>query len=207
MFSVIIPTIWSSELINGLVNKLSTCSLVGEIILINNNSSFQHSLRSDKLREFIFLDNQYVNGSWNFGVSVSNYEKICIINDDIDIDIDSFYFMDRELDTLDGIVGISKSCYAGRSDYYLSKIHIRNKGWGCAIFLNKCNYYEIPKDLKIWFGDDWLIKMNTDKVYSLNGPMVITDMSQSVNLPDFKFIIEQDINNSIKYNLPWSSDY
>lgn len=207
MFSVIIPTIWSSESIFPLIDSLCKCSCIGEIILINNKSNISHIFDSNKIREFVFASNQYVNPSWNFGVLESKYPYICLLNDDIEIDIEAFHYMDGILESLDGVVGISKSCYIDRSSYYIEKISVRNRGWGCAIFLKKENYYTIPDDLRIWFGDDWLIKMNPDRVFRLNGPKIVTKMSESSEVPEFKIVIDQDVANSIKYELPWSNDY
>ena len=210
MFSVIIPTIWKSDVIFRLVENISKSDLVGEIILINNNPSEDKFISNHKVREFKF-DNIYVNPSWNFGVSVSKYENICLCNDDILFNTDIFKYIEENIKYK--IIGVDKLSYSIKSDndYKLSKVLVRNKGWGCLIFMEKKNYTEIPIDLKIWFGDDWIIKNNISLIYKLSGLSIrscINEIGGSSTSNDiFKDIIDMDVKNSIKYNLPWSNDY
>ena len=134
------------------------------------------------------------------------------MNDDIDFNLDVFKFIENSFnsDSNIGILGVSKSCYSLYQDqeYQLEKIQIRNKGWGCLMFIRKELYTWIPNDLKIHFGDDYLIKQLQDKVYRINGLKIDSIISTSINSdPEFNKIIEQDNINSLKYELPWSSDY
>lgn len=210
MFSVIIPTIWKSNVICRLIENLSKSDLVGEIILINNNENNEKLISNPKVKEYKFK-NLYVNPSWNFGVSISNYDNICICNDDILFNIDIFKYISNNIQ--DRIIGVDKDSYLIQKDneYTLSKTLIRNKGWGCLIFMEKKNYKNIPDDLKIWFGDDWIIKNNIEKIYKLSGLSIKSNINEiggsSSSNTEFKDIIDNDITNSIKYNLPWSNDY
>ena len=214
MFSVIIPTIWSPPIdkIDDLINKLITCQNIEEIILINNNpSKYSFRYTDYKVRELRY-NNIYVNQSWNVGVYQSKSDLLCIMNDDIDFNLDVFEFIENSFnsDSNIGILGVSKSCYSLDQDqeYQLEKIQTRNKGWGCLIFLRKELYTWIPNDLKIHFGDDYLIKQLQDRVYRINGLKINSIISTSINSdPEFNKIIEQDNINSLKYELPWSSDY
>ncbi len=214
MFSVIIPTIWTPPIdkIDDLINKLITCQNIKEIILINNNP-LKYSFRYTdyKVRELRY-NNIYVNQSWNVGVYQSNSDLLCIMNDDINFNLDIFEFIKNSFNNNYniGIIGVSKSCYSLDQDqeYQLEKIQIRNKGWGCLMFIRKELYTWIPNDLKIHFGDDYLIKQLQDKVYRINGLKIDSIISTSINSdPEFNKIIEQDNINSLKYELPWSSDY
>lgn len=210
MFSVIIPTIWKSNIIYRLIENLSKSDLVGEIILINNNIHEEKLISNPKVKEYKFK-NLYVNPSWNFGISVSNYDNICICNDDILFNIDIFKFAENNIENR--IIGVDKDSYTIKKDseYKLSKILTRNKGWGCLIFMEKKNYKIIPDDLKIWFGDDWIIKNNIDIIYKLSGLSIKSNINEiggnSSSNDEFKDIINNDVSNSIKYNLPWSNDY
>lgn len=214
MFSVIIPTIWSPPIdkIDDLINKLITCQNIEEIILINNNpSKYSFRYTDYKVRELRY-NNIYVNQSWNVGVYQSKSDLLCIMNDDIDFNLDVFEFIENSFnsDSNIGILGVSKSCYSLDQDqeYQLEKIQTRNKGWGCLIFIRKELYTWIPNDLKIHFGDDYLIKQLQDRVYRINGLKINSIISTSINSdPEFNKIIEQDNINSLKYELPWSSDY
>lgn len=213
MFSVIIPTIWSPPInkIDELINKITECDKVAEIILINNNpSKYSYRYSDPKVKELRY-NNIYVNQSWNVGVYQSKSDQVCIMNDDIDFNVDIFNFVEDSLKNSNiGIIGVSKDCYNLESDqeFFLEKITTRNRGWGCLMFLRKDSYSWIPNDLKIHFGDDYLIKQLTDKVYRICGLKINSNISTSINSDvDFNKIIEQDNINSLKYDLPWSSDY
>jgi glycosyltransferase involved in cell wall biosynthesis len=217
MFTVVIPTIWSSDKIYESVALLNSSYAVGEIIIINNRpEACKKKLEGEKVREFVFETNQYVNPSWNFGVSQAKFEKICILNDDVLLEDMVLHFMTLRLEeSWVGLVGLSKSCYDlsdAHKDYrernwHLEQIAVRNRGFGCALFIKKENYVPIPEDLKIWFGDDWLVKKLDGKVFRLHGGKIWADMSQSVDNPAFKQIVDQDVQNSLKYQLPWSNDF
>lgn len=216
LFSVIIPTLWKSDKIYKSISKLIECEYVGEIIIINNNILHSHNIQQhSKVKIVDFENNNYVNPSWNYGVSISQFENICLLNDDITISIETFGYLSVFMD--DCLVGLSKKCYETPDEndtrsikergFYLQKIWLRPKGWGCALFFNKYNYHNIPDDLKIWFGDDWLMKMNPNKCYSIYGPVVNGELSQSSESTEFNEIVKQDVENSKKYELPWSNDY
>lgn len=212
MFSVIIPTIWSPPIgkIDNLINKLINCQNIKEIILINNNpSKYSFRYTDDKVKELRY-NNIYVNQSWNVGVYQSSSDLLCIMNDDIDFNLNIFEFINNFLNDNIGIIGVSKSCYDLEQDleFQVEKIQTRNRGWGCLMFLRKESYTWIPNDLKIHFGDDYLIKQLQDKVYRISGLKIDSIISTSINSdPEFNKIIEQDNINSLKYDLPWSIDY
>ena len=207
--SVIIPTIWSTDYIYESVEIMSKIDIIDEIIIINNRpSACKRKLEFDKVKEFSFDENLYVNAAWNFGVYKSKNEKICILNDDVLIDSLAFYYALFLLDDIKiGVIGISKICFIGATDYKVEKIETRNRGYGTVMFLRKSEYVPIPEDLKIWFGDDWIIKNNVDRVYRMSGPFVKTIMSSTSSSEEFTQIINNDVSNSIKYQLPWSNDY
>jgi len=213
MFSVFLPTIWSSNIedIDIFINKLQNCDLVDEIILINNAPQKYSGRYSDlsKIRELKY-DNIYVNPAWNVGVYQSKNELVCILNDDVDFNLDVFEFIKEQLDRDDvKIIGASKSSYHRESDgdFYLEKVKVRNSGWACIMFFKKKNWTIIPSDLKIYFGDDYLIKKLEGFVWKIEGLKIKSDVGVSINSnPHLNSIIEQDTKNSLIYGLPWSSD-
>jgi glycosyltransferase involved in cell wall biosynthesis len=215
LFSVIIPTMWASEKIYESVDNLEKCDAIGEIIIIDNNpSGCKKPLVGSKVKVHTFHLNIFVNPAWNHGTQYAIYDKVCLLNDDIVIEDMVFHFLSSQLERKDvGIVGLAKSCYKNHDiepinrPFYLEKMIMRNRGWGCAIFFKKENYVKIPPDLKIWFGDDWLIKMNDGKVFRIHGPKVVADISQTSESPTVQSVVNEDVQNSIKYNLPWSNDY
>jgi len=212
MFSVIIPTIWAPgiESVYSLLENISKCENIKEIILINNDPDIHSDINIEKVIELKF-NNIYVNPAWNIGVKNSNSNLICIMNDDIDFNLDIFHFINEQLENPEvKILGASKLSYSRTEDeqWTIEKVSIRNRGWGCLIFLKKENYFEIPDDLRIHFGDDYLIKRLEGYVWKIEGLKIDSKISTSVNSSDIiKKIIEQDNLNSLKYELPWSNDY
>lgn len=207
--TVIIPTIWSTDIILKSIENLEKSNIIDEIIIINNRPKLTKHIHSNKVKIFNFEKNLYVNESWNIGISKSSNEYICLLNDDIIIDDNfTFDYASKCLDSKQvGLIGIDKCCFKHNDIFLIEKISIRNRGYGTMIFLKKSEFIPIPNDLKIWFGDDWLIKIFENRVYKLRGPYIWTHMSSSSNLPEFINIINDDIENSKKYNLPWSNDF
>jgi hypothetical protein len=212
--SVVIPTIWkpSIESIDNLINGICSVDIISEIILINNNPdvySYRYS-NNHKVKELRY-NNIYVNQSWNVGVYQSQSDIVCLMNDDIQFNFEIFEFIRYCMSNNEvKIVGVAKSCYKLDSDleYSIEKIDVRNRGWGCLIFVKKEFYTWIPNDLKIHFGDDYLIKQLSGHVYRITGLKISSQISTSVNSdPNFYKIIEEDNRNSLKYQLPWSNDY
>lgn len=215
MFTVVIPTIWSPpiDFIDKNIESLSNNDLVKNIILINNKLDKNKGRYSDnsKVIELNF-DNIYVNQSWNLGAEMSTTDNVCLMNDDVVFNTDIFKFIKDSFESSNDVklVGVCKSSYSLENDgeFLLEKISVRNKGWGCLIFTKKQFYTPIPNDLRIHFGDDYLIKRQEGFTYKVKGLKVMSEISTSIN-SDEKFleIIQQDNINSLKYGLPWSNDY
>ena len=84
MLSVIIPTIWKSPYVLDLLNYLENTDIVGEVILIDNDISKTKDLSHlRKLKHIQNTQNNFVNPSWNQGVSASSFDNLCIMNDDL----------------------------------------------------------------------------------------------------------------------------
>ena len=173
-FSVIIPTMWCSDLIFKLLDMLNDNDMVGEIILIDNDSSkrAKQITSTSKLRIIEQEQNIFVNPSWNLGVELANYPNICISNDDLvwNVQILPIIFENIHL----GIIGQATSNYfEGDTEIKIEAITERNWGWGCCFFLHKDNWIPIPSELKVAYGDDWLI--SKIKPYQISGTIVETE--------------------------------
>lgn len=193
MFSVIIPTMWRSERTKGLLLSLEQCNKVGEIYLINNNPELTPNYLKDisKLTIFSSGKNEYVNPSWNLGVKNCRHSLIALCNDDINFNtiiFDKIKMMDNTL------IGIDSSCYKLESfnnKMFLDKSSVRCFGFGCLMFFKKQAYKEIPDQLKIWYGDDYLFD-NFENVYALHGLPISTTMSETCGDLKFATTILQD---------------
>lgn len=159
MFSVIMPTMWYSDKTDRNLSNLNDCPSVGEIILIDNNPLLKPKQMSfDKVKYHTKGSNIFVNPAWNWGVELSQYDNICISNDDVVFDTDIFEWIEPQLG--DGIYGMSTSNYYERVNkpFTVKSIDSRNWGWGCLFFLHKSKWIPIDERLKIACGDDWLLQ-------------------------------------------------
>lgn len=179
MYSVVVPTLWVPDTIKfkNLLNEVNTHPLVKEIILIDNSPDVNKNIKQyiidnlDKLIHIRMEENIYVNPAWNLGVETSNAEFIILLNDDFFTDVGVSQLIDlhnTHLDKNEALYGISGKCY----EEFISNdpptidkdgSGLGGTGWACFIILPKKNYPIIPNDLKIWFGDDFILRRFIEK--------------------------------------------
>ena len=197
--SVIIPTIWNGNYIDDFIDRLEKINRVGEVIIIDNNPS---GINVDiekykKVRHVKMDENIYVNPAWNLGTKIALFNIIALGQDDILFDVDFLEHIDIEIDSL---VGIGIECYSSDVESDIKLNIVENRNWGYATFLmyNKDSYINIPEDLKIWCGDDFLFN-NFKNKFAISGLKVETKMSMSADLPIFDDIRNRDLENYEKY--------
>lgn len=171
--TIIIPTLQKNiTVLTMLLNQLISDKTVEEIIVIDNSKKGLNK-KSNKLKVIIPDKNLYVNPAWNLGVKESKNQYIGIINDDL---IFSENFISQILDFLIkteniGIIGLDTikptnpdafDEYPKESNLEFLKCDERCISWGSAMVLEKSSYYEIPEEIKIWFGDDFLFEKNKE---------------------------------------------
>ena len=174
MFSIVIPTMQNSmKSFNRLLNELNFSSLVNEIIIINNKQEQLNLSAYSKVRVLNQQENIYVNPAWNLGVKEAQSEYVAILNDDIFFKkefLDKVYhFIENNHDC--GLIGVDSIINTNIEDldglkedniedFHIYQIDNRNYCWGIGIFGKKENFYNIPDDLKVWYGDDYLFSSN-----------------------------------------------
>ena len=166
MISVIIPTLWKPLEIKLLLEKVNSSSYVGEIILINNDSSKtpEYLVELKKIKVIDFGKNIYVNPAWNFAVKESKFDKLCLLSDDVLFDENVFELVNPRIDPSIGTIGphgLSISKIYAKSPFM--EIVPSDKFWhgyGTLLFLHKQNYIEVPKKFQINFGDRWQYDYN-----------------------------------------------
>ena len=188
MFSVIMPTMWRSDRTEGLLESLSNTPCVSEIIIIDNAKDNRPDVNfSDKVVLLEQDQNIFVNPAWNLGVSKSKEDYVCIIND-----CESIFPIMKELMNHIPCIGIHSSSYSYEEDDVLMvRGHDIGRGWGCCIFLDKSRWVDIPEQLKIWFGDNWIAKTYKECA-SVVFP-IKTEMSTTSNSKDLSDVIKEDI--------------
>lgn len=219
MFSIIIPTMQKNvKVLNMLLDELVSDKYVDEIIIIDN-SLLGISYKSDKIKVITPTENLYVNPAWNLGVKNAKNEFVGVLNDDLIFPkkfIGNVYeFLKKEIDV--GFVGldtIPKTDDVNFSDYpkdaelVFNLVNVRPTCWGSAFFFKKSNYIIIPKELKVWCGDDFLFYKSLDnakKNYAISNSNIMHLHSFTSDRKEFNIIKYQDqlyykeINS--KYNL------
>jgi hypothetical protein len=193
-FSVIIPTMWKSERTLNLLEELNSCDLIEEIIIIDNCFYNRPQFNLKKCKLITQKNNIYVNPAWNLGVNLAKNNLIAICNDDIHFDVKStFDFISRNTSFL-GCIGIHPQSYQAESDgFSLETGYDTDKGWGCLMFCKKENWIEIPGNLKIGYGDDWLALTNRPHYSLVCKTKIETEMSTTSKRNEFRPIISSDI--------------
>jgi len=170
-WSVVIPTLWKSDYIHQQLKEYVQSDLISEIILIDNSNQYSdfYDKKLNKLKLIQPHKNLFVNPSWNLGVIESTSEYVIIANDDIVWDVSQLNNFDLQIFEKYNVLGQCPSNYRDQKNIdFVKKIDkqnfvyrkidkIRPHGWGCLMLVRKKDWKPIPSQLKIWFGDDWLI--------------------------------------------------
>jgi hypothetical protein len=203
-YSVIIPTLWKSNRIHKLLFDLINCDYVDEIILIDNAGKyFEYYEALNKVKLVQVEENIYVNPAWNLGIKIAKNDLIALINDDINFDTNIFGVITKDILSEFGIIGQSEFNYKGNNsdEPILEKWtgKVRDWGWGCLIMFDKNNWIDIPDNIKIWYGDDYLFKCNPAPKCTLKNFNIETEMSTTSDEHIWNERKEQDKINYIKH--------
>lgn len=220
MFSIIIPTMWKFEPFLDFLKILTRSPLVGEIIIINNNiknTPNSSILSNEKIKIHDFQENIFVNPAWNYGVKTSQYDLLCIMNDDLVFDVSIFDVISPILTPDVGLFGLISNVDANHkiinpsSSIKLSKIPFYEVtgvwyvpwhqlstfnipfpyGVGQLMFINKCNWVDIPEDLLVYCGDCFIYdtqQLAGRDVYGIENLWHYTPFSVTSNSLTKKFI-------------------
>jgi hypothetical protein len=203
-YSVIIPTLWKSNRIHKLLFDLIKCEFVDEIILIDNGGKFfEYYEALDKVKLVQTGENIYVNPAWNLGVKLAKNNSIALVNDDINFNPNVFGVITNDILLEYGIIGQSEYNYKGNNtdEPILEKWNgkIRDWGWGCLIMFDKQNWIDIPDDIKIWYGDDYIFKCNLSTKSTMKNFNIETEMSTTSDEGVWNSVKEQDKINFINH--------
>jgi hypothetical protein len=199
MFTCIIPTLWRSSRIHQLLYDLINCDEVGEIILIDNANGDQVDLH--KVKHYRLKENIFVNPAWNLGVSLASFDNIAIINDDVNFDTLIFKILEPQIFDI-GVCGMMYENYSKKKTETIKIFDVRERpyGWGCLFFFHRTNFVQIPNELKIACGDDYLIKF-ASKATQLLGLQIESDISTTTREPEFG---EQQCKDNELFNFKYT---
>lgn len=210
---VIIPTMWRSP--STTVEALSIytrSSAVGKIVLIDNESKSRPEIPESILTRLTIIDhghNIYVNPAWNEGASICNAKILCIANDDIVIDeplLSIMAALDWEAHSID-IIGLDLRAKSEKTDIRKVRINknsplgVQFGSFGACMFMPRKNYSHIPNELKIWYGDDFLVHSNQN-AFAIKPPFVHGAMSTTIR----SFGPESEIHKIIREDIAWAKE-
>ena len=202
-YSIIIPTLWKSKRTNKLLKDLEDCIYVDEIIIIDNASIYETDRTIGKIRMVSKGENIYVNPAWNLGIKIAKNDLVALVNDDINFDTTIFGVITKDILSEFGIIGQSEFNYkVNNSDEPILEKwtgKVRDWGWGCLIMFDKTNWIDIPDDIKIWYGDDFIFKCNPSTKSTLKNFNIETEMSTTSDETKWDVIKKEDYNNFINY--------
>lgn len=218
MFSIIIPTMQKDvEILDKLIFELDNSNLVDEILIIDNSTKGFLS-NSKKVRVIVPKKNLFVNSAWNLGVREAKNEIVGIFNDDILLPLNFIEEVNSFIQKTPGfgIIGLDSNyirnyekkdfeTYPNNSKLTFKPFDktIYTEYFGSAFFIKKENYYEIPKNIKVWCGDNYLLKKNLDNHktnYEIIGAEIKHLKSMTVGNKKFEKICENDVYNYAKIN-------
>lgn len=213
MLTVIIPTLQKAQdILIKLINSLDCDKSVSEIIVIDNSlKGLEHN--SKKLKVIIPSENLFVNPSWNLGVKEAKNNIIALLNDDMAIPNDFCSDIVSKLTPDMGIIGMKKEFVHNiqqieknpikTQNLYLEKISYRCDSFGIAMFFYKKNYVEIPNEIKIYYGDDWIFYHNKSNNYTICGQEIYHLQSLSSGEKKFNPILKKDGEIYKKLTVKW----
>jgi len=193
-FSVVIPTMWAPDTFSELLISLNNCSLVDEIIIIDNQPNKRPEFNLDKVKLVTKGENIYVNPAWNWGVELAKNNLISICNDDILFNVDETFKFVLDNHHKLGCFGVHKDSYDGDGvDTLHENLYIQASGWGCLMFCKKENWIDIPNSLKIGYGDDWILKTNKPQWSYRTKNKIFNKMSTTSKRAEFNKNVTNDI--------------
>lgn len=147
-FSIIIPTMWKSELLMHMLEEYEKEEMVGEVIIIDNAPKSRFDVtRFTKVALYTKGENIYVNPAWNWGVELAKYE-IILANDDIEID-DISVVLKLIANSDYDIVGVRIEELG--TPFIRRRKSFPQRSYGSFMYVR--HYIPIPEQLKIWYGD------------------------------------------------------
>lgn len=186
MISIIIPTLWKSDCIYETIRDFKYSQIDGvELIVIDNANSDYHEEGITLVKQ---QENIFVNPAWNLGVELAKYDTICLLNDDISINLKTLYanisrFPEYGMVGFDANRNLTQTLNNDDEIWELEETACRSLGFGCMMIMPKTYYEPIPSDLKIYFGDDMLYWLNKDffkrKVYNIKNLKATGELSKT----------------------------
>lgn len=209
-YTAVIPTMLKSPRLKKLAEDLQNSEYVDEVIIIDNSGNLEPSLEPHPKQKYICEGkNTGCNPAWNKGVRLSSNELIVICNDDINFDPIILGALTDNVVESAGVIGMGAGNYDKNFDNsqnpYLEQWFpgVNDHGWGSLMMLKKSMWVDIPENIIVWYGDNFIKEVNSVKKSILRGFKVETEMSTTTDLPELNEIKNQDRINYFNYLRQW----
>ena len=211
-YTAVIPTMLKSPRLKKLAEDLQNSEYVDEVIIIDNSGNLEPSLDPHPKQKYICEGkNTGCNPAWNKGVRLSSNELIVICNDDINFDPIILGALTDDVVQQAGVIGMGAGNYDENFDNsqnpYLEEWFpgVNDHGWGSLMMLKKSMWVDIPENIIVWYGDNFIKEVNQVKKSILRGFKVETEMSTTTDLPELNEIKNQDRINYFNYLREWTN--
>lgn len=194
MISVIMPSLF---MIDGTVERIKqVCAhpLVGEFIVIDN--TIEGGNIKEDIPKLVYIEekkNTFVNPAWNKGVSLAKYDKLMFLNDDV---ITDFALIDKVYDYITedrGMIGIGEGCWEKTGEVFeIKPVYEFPGAYACLFFMHKNSYRNIPEELKVWYGDNWLFDKTGKQPYKFVNWKLDGYISATISTPKIFPIAKED---------------
>lgn len=211
---VVIPSMWKSEEIFEFFLLAKNNEYIDNIIIINNDyESFEKTNKFNlkfEEKDFIVFDNcgikveksdkitlltpprnLFISMSWNLAQKFINKNNIlCLMNDDVVFSKSLYEYISRSFDDTIGIIGFDSSNFNSDNDdvcrIQRRLIKERPYSFGCCMFLDAKKMVWIPKQLTVYFNDDYLFDRVKGDHYIFLNSKTRGGLSKTVESDDFK---------------------
>jgi len=167
---------------------------VGELIVIDNTEA--SVTINEKIPKLVHIKegrNTYVNPAWNKGYRLAKFDKLLFVNDDVQTNWGFINAIEEYITEDRGMIGAGVSCWQGpHHGGGVVPINNRPNCYGCVFAIHKNSYVEIPEDLKIHYGDDWLFTKSGKPNYEIVGWQMGGESEQTSGQIQFHPVKEAD---------------
>ena len=174
MITYVIPTLWKDQNIHKTFKSFSSINDPNARMIVINNTNIVKG-HTDSRIEFVNLGyNSFVNPAWNLGVHKSQTEYVCLLNDDIIIDLKTLHnFIIKQRPEFTGFSYLNREGQLRKNSIQLVRYdedilsnygYGKNKmphGFGQFMLFKKNNWLKIPDNIKIFHGDDIIYYYHT----------------------------------------------
>lgn len=201
MISVVVPTMWKFAPFLNFLQDMVACDLISQIIIINNDNQatpLHKVLLDSKITLLDYGQNLYVNPSWNLGVHHCKNDIICIANDDLLFDLRVLSKILKEFLPTHGCVGVQTWATTNTGLInYISAWGQDLTGFGQLMFVYKSNWVDIPCELNIAYGDNFIFDIH--RKFHMSNYLIVNMLHWTPANVTSSQIISINGNESVRY--------